>query len=81
MKWVKLNDSIRIFCYVFTGGKAVPDYNSVVDGEKLVQTALENFGRIDVVVNNAGILRDKSFARISDQDWGMLSFKNIQANL
>jgi len=51
------------------GGKAVPNYNSVVDGDKLVQTALENFGRIDIVVNNAGILRDKSFARISESDW------------
>lgn len=45
------------------------NYNSVVDGDKLVQTALENFGRIDIVINNAGILRDKSFARISDSDW------------
>ncbi|XP_008485888.2 peroxisomal multifunctional enzyme type 2-like [Diaphorina citri] len=36
------------------GGKAVPDYNSVVDGDKIVQTALENFGRIDIVINNAG---------------------------
>lgn len=51
------------------GGKAVPNYDSVVDGDKLVQTALENFGRIDIVVNNAGILRDKSFARISESDW------------
>lgn len=51
------------------GGKAVSNYNSVVDGEKLVQTALENFGRIDIIVNNAGILRDKSFARISESDW------------
>ena len=40
------------------------------DGEKVVQTALDNFGRVDIVVNNAGILRDRSFARISDQDWG-----------
>lgn len=47
----------------------MPNYDSVVDGEKLVQTALDNFGRIDVVVNNAGILRDKSFARISESDW------------
>ena len=56
---------------VFIGGKAVADYNSVVDGEKVIQTALDNFGRIDVVVNNAGILRDRSFARISNTDWGM----------
>jgi len=47
----------------------VPNYDSVVNGDKLVHTALENFGRIDIVVNNAGILRDKSFARISESDW------------
>lgn len=52
------------------GGTAVADYNSVVEGEKVIKTALDNFGRVDVLVNNAGILRDKSFARISDQDWG-----------
>lgn len=57
---------------LLTGGIAVPDYNSVEDGEKIVQTALENFGRIDILVNNAGILRDRSFARISDNDWGKL---------
>lgn len=55
------------------GGIAVADYNSVVDGEKIIKTALDNFGRIDVLVNNAGILRDKSFARISDTDWGNTS--------
>lgn len=46
------------------------DYNSVVEGERIIKTALDNFGRIDILINNAGILRDKSFARISDQDWG-----------
>lgn len=56
------------------GGKAVANYDSVEDGEKLIQTAVENFGRVDIVVNNAGILRDKSFARISDTDWGKLLF-------
>lgn len=68
------------------GGTAVADYNSVVDGEKIIQTALDKFGRIDVLVNNAGILRDKSFARISDQDWNLIhdvhlkgSFKTSQA--
>src|SRR5688572_4758050 len=46
------------------GGEAVADTNSVATpdgGEAIVQTAIDAFGRVDVVVNNAGILRDKSF--------------------
>ncbi|MGI8686781.1 MAG: SDR family NAD(P)-dependent oxidoreductase [Acidimicrobiales bacterium] len=46
------------------GGVAVPDTSSVATpegGEAIVATALEAFGRIDIVVNNAGILRDKAF--------------------
>ena len=54
------------------GGKAVADYNSVEDGDKVVQTALDAFGRIDVLVNNAGILRDRSFGRTSDLDWDLV---------
>ncbi|NWQ77467.1 DHB4 enzyme, partial [Columbina picui] len=54
------------------GGKAVPNYDSVEDGEKLVKTALEAFGRIDIIINNAGILRDRSFVRISDEDWDII---------
>ncbi|ELT96452.1 hypothetical protein CAPTEDRAFT_152017 [Capitella teleta] len=54
------------------GGVAVANYDSVEDGEKLVQTALDNFGQIDIVINNAGILRDRSFARISDMDWDII---------
>ncbi|XP_026177172.1 peroxisomal multifunctional enzyme type 2 isoform X2 [Mastacembelus armatus] len=54
------------------GGKAVANYDSVEDGEKLIQTALDAFGRIDVVVNNAGILRDRSFTRTSDLDWDLI---------
>ncbi|XP_034374302.1 peroxisomal multifunctional enzyme type 2 [Arvicanthis niloticus] len=54
------------------GGKAVANYDSVEAGEKLVKTALDTFGRIDVVVNNAGILRDRSFSRISDEDWDII---------
>jgi len=56
------------------GGKAVANYDSVEDGEKLVDTAIQNFGRVDIVINNAGILRDKSFPRISDTDWGKLFY-------
>jgi NAD(P)-dependent dehydrogenase (short-subunit alcohol dehydrogenase family) len=46
------------------GGEAVVDINSVATpegGAAIVQTALDSFGRIDIIVNNAGILRDKSF--------------------
>ncbi|XP_028270507.1 peroxisomal multifunctional enzyme type 2 [Parambassis ranga] len=54
------------------GGKAVANYDSVEDGEKVIQAALDAFGRIDVLVNNAGILRDRSFARTSDLDWDLI---------
>lgn len=50
------------------GGKAVPDGNSVATpegGVALVRTALESFGRVDIVVNNAGILQDKAFHKLS----------------
>jgi NAD(P)-dependent dehydrogenase (short-subunit alcohol dehydrogenase family) len=46
------------------GGIAVADTNSVATpagGEAIVQTALDTFGRVDIVINNAGILRDKAF--------------------
>ncbi|GAB1301714.1 Peroxisomal multifunctional enzyme type 2 [Apodemus speciosus] len=62
------------------GGKAVANYDSVEEGEKLVKTALDAFGRIDVVVNNAGILRDRSFSRISDEDWGLPQLSGIYGN-
>ncbi|CAD5122090.1 DgyrCDS10540 [Dimorphilus gyrociliatus] len=54
------------------GGKAVANYDSVEDGEKVVQTALDHYGGIDIVVNNAGILRDRSFLRTSDADWDIV---------
>ena len=51
------------------GGKAAANYNSVTDGVDIVKSAVDNFGKIDIVVNNAGILRDRSLLRISSEDW------------
>jgi NAD(P)-dependent dehydrogenase (short-subunit alcohol dehydrogenase family) len=54
------------------GGAAVADGNSVAsqDGaEAMVKTALDAFGRVDIVLNNAGILRDKSFANMTPDLW------------
>lgn len=53
------------------GGVAVADTNSVSTpegGEAIVATALDSFGRVDIVVNNAGILRDKTFAKLEWPD-------------
>ncbi|MCU0667741.1 MAG: SDR family oxidoreductase [Myxococcota bacterium] len=49
------------------GGMAVANYDSVATpegGKAMVQAAIDNFGRIDIVINNAGILRDKTFAKL-----------------
>jgi hypothetical protein len=54
------------------GVGAVANYGSVADfktGEELVQQALDNFGRLDIVVNNAGILRDRMVFNMSEDDW------------
>ncbi|MFP5327352.1 MAG: SDR family oxidoreductase [Acidimicrobiia bacterium] len=52
------------------GGVAVADTNSVSTpegGEAIVQTAIDNFGRVDIVINNAGILRDKTFHNMTPE--------------
>ncbi len=53
------------------GGKAVANYDSVATpegGASIVQSAVDNFGKVDILINNAGILRDKSFAKLQPQD-------------
>ncbi|TAK34418.1 MAG: SDR family NAD(P)-dependent oxidoreductase [Chloroflexota bacterium] len=54
------------------GGRAVANYDTVATmegGQRIVQTALGSFGRLDIVVNNAGILRDRMFHNMTEEDW------------
>ena len=53
------------------GGVAVPNFDSVATlegGQCIVDTAIERFGGCDILIANAGILRDKSFAKLSPED-------------
>ena len=57
------------------GGEAVANYDSVATeegGKKIIQTALEAFGTVDIVINNAGNVRDKSFAKMDLDDFRSL---------
>jgi NAD(P)-dependent dehydrogenase (short-subunit alcohol dehydrogenase family) len=57
------------------GGKAVANYDSVATiegGENIVKTAVDNFGKVDIVINNAGILRDKSFVKMTEDEWDIV---------
>ena len=60
---------------VAAGGKAVAngdDVSSMEGGENILKTALDNYGQIDILVCNAGILRDKTFANTSEADWDLV---------
>ncbi len=53
------------------GGTAVANYDSVATpegGEAIIRSALDNFGQVDIVINNAGILRDKSFTKLTQDE-------------
>lgn len=51
------------------GGKAVGSKHDVQDGNSIVDTAVKAFGTVHIVINNAGILRDKSFTAMTDEQW------------
>ena len=54
------------------GGDAVANYDNVATrqgGENIVRTAVEAFGTLDILINNAGILRDKSFLKMEPENW------------
>lgn len=57
------------------GGKAVADYGNVAkpeDAKAMIQKAVDEFGKIDFFIANAGILRDKSFKNMTDDMWDIV---------
>ena len=57
------------------GGQAVAQYGSVTnkaDAEDMVKAAVDNFGKLDICICNAGILRDKSFKNMDDEMWDVV---------
>jgi len=57
------------------GGRAVAngdDVSTMQGGENILRTALDTYGQVDILVCNAGILRDRSFANMSEDDWDLV---------
>jgi len=54
------------------GGEAVANHDTVATmagGRNIVATAIETYGTVDILINNAGILRDRTFLKMSEEDW------------
>ncbi len=57
------------------GGEALPNYDSVATmegGASIIKTAMDAYGRVDIVINNAGILRDVSFMKMEEDSWDII---------
>jgi NAD(P)-dependent dehydrogenase (short-subunit alcohol dehydrogenase family) len=64
------------------GGQAVPNFDSVTTvagGKNILKTALDAFGKVDILINNAGILRDKSFANMTEEMWDAVMAVHVKA--
>ncbi|MGY4334723.1 NAD(P)-dependent dehydrogenase (short-subunit alcohol dehydrogenase family) [Bradyrhizobium sp. LB7.2] len=60
---------------IAAGGRAVAngdDVSTPVGGENILRTAIDAFGQIDILICNAGILRDRTFAKITEEDWDLV---------
>lgn len=65
------------------GGEAVANFDSVADWDgahRLIDQAVDQFGRIDVVINNAGILRDVIFHKMTEEDFGLVVDVNLKGS-
>jgi NAD(P)-dependent dehydrogenase (short-subunit alcohol dehydrogenase family) len=67
---------------VGTGGEAVANTDDMADSDgadRLIATAVENFGGLDALINNAGIIRDRMLINMTDDDWDLSVRVNLRA--
>lgn len=65
------------------GGDAIPDYHgvdTVEGGEAIVKTALDAYGKVDIVIANAGILRDRAFHNLTEEDWDKIFAVHVKGS-
>lgn len=63
------------------GGEAIASYDSVATpdgGQRIVNTAMEAYGKVDILVNNAGILKDRSLIKLEPADWDAVMDVNLK---
>jgi NAD(P)-dependent dehydrogenase (short-subunit alcohol dehydrogenase family) len=63
------------------GSNAVANYDNVATvegGANIVKTAVDAFGKVDILINNAGILRDKSFVKMTEDEWDMVTSVHLR---
>ena len=63
------------------GGVAVANYDAVQNGDKIIKTAVDAFGRVDVLINNAGILRDITLRNMKDEDWDVIMDVHVHGSM
>ncbi|MFZ1889598.1 MAG: SDR family oxidoreductase [Candidatus Binataceae bacterium] len=65
------------------GGEAVANYESVTDfkaAKRIVECAVDNFGKLSILVNNAGILRDRMIFNMSEEDWDAVTAVHLKGS-
>ena len=65
------------------GGEAIANYDGVdtaAGGESIVKTAMDAFGTVDIVIANAGILRDRAFHNITEEDWDKIFAVHVKGS-
>jgi multifunctional beta-oxidation protein len=50
----------------------------VAEGDKIIAQAVKAFGTVHILINNAGILRDKAFKNMTDQDWDLVTLVHLK---